>query len=177
MTELATFIISVDALQAVMATLPTEAQQPESGIFYDDGTLHVPERWVEQVAESVAAAVAPGASDRRRHAALRAYAADKRYAVETGGLVVGGRRIDTSRDSQALITGAHAYVSAADVPTVEFKAAGGWVTLTRADVQGIALAVAAHVQACFAVERAIDTAIEADEITSTTEIDAANWPA
>lgn len=103
---------------------------------------------------------------------LRAHAAVRRFAVETGGIVVGSATIDTSRDSQSMIAGALAYVQASGAATVEFKAASGWVTLSAEQVRTIALAVAAHVQRCFAAERAADEAIDAGTVSTFTEIDA-----
>lgn len=110
---------------------------------------------------------------------LVAYAAAKRYAVETGGIVVDGDTIATDRDSQAMIGNAFAYVTASGAVSVRFKAASGWVTLSAGAVKQLALAVGAHVQAAFAVEAEIDAAISASPptITTTDQIDAAAWPA
>lgn len=107
---------------------------------------------------------------------LVAYAAAKRYEVETGGIVINGAAIDTSRDSQSMITGAYAYSQANPGETIQFKAMGGWVTLDAATMAAIATAVGAHVQACFAAEAAVQAAITAGTITTTAEIDAAGWP-
>ena len=107
---------------------------------------------------------------------LLAYAADKRFQVETGGIEVGGATLDTSRDSQAMITGAYTYSQANPAEIVKFKAASGWVDLNAATLATIATAVGAHVQACFAVEASVAAEIEAGTITTTTEINAADWP-
>lgn len=120
---------------------------------------------LDEIAAAIAAAASPSA--------LKAHAAARRYAREVGGIVVGGVSIDTSRESQAKIAGAHAYVQASPAATVDFKATSGWVTLTAATVTAIALAVAAHVQACFAAEKTVDAAIDAGTITTTAEVDAA----
>ena len=47
--------------------------------------------------------------------------------------------------------------------TLDFKAESGWVTLTLAELQGIAAAITAHVQACFTAERVHHEAIDALE--------------
>ncbi|WP_054312928.1 DUF4376 domain-containing protein [Mesorhizobium sp. 1M-11] len=107
---------------------------------------------------------------------LTAYAADKRWQVETGGITVGGATIDTSRESQAMITGAYAYSQANPTETISYKAASGWVSMDAATLAAIATAVGAHVQACFAAEAAMAAEIEAGTITTTAEIDAADWP-
>lgn len=102
---------------------------------------------------------------------LRSYAATLRFKVETGGIVVGEATIDTSRDSQSMIAGALAYVQASGASSVEFKASSGWITLSAEQVRAIALSVAAHVQRCFAAERAADEAIDAGTVTAFAEID------
>lgn len=108
---------------------------------------------------------------------LLGYAAEKRWRIETGGITVAGAEIDTSRDSQAMITGAYAYSQAHPEGPIKFKAASGWVTFDAATMAAIATAVGAHVQASFAVEEDVDSAISAGTITSFAEIDAAEWPA
>jgi hypothetical protein len=107
---------------------------------------------------------------------LSAYAASKRYAVETGGIDFNGKRVLTDRDSQGLITGAYSYVQKNPTTTVSFKTADGFITLSADQVTAIADAVGAHVQASFAAEAAIDAEITAGTITTTAEIDAASWP-
>lgn len=107
---------------------------------------------------------------------LYSYAATKRYAVETGGIVINGMSVMTDRASQALITGAYNYVDANPDVTVQFKTTSGFVELTATQVKAVATAVAAHVQASFAAEGAIDEQIIAGTITTTAEIDAFTWP-
>jgi hypothetical protein len=107
---------------------------------------------------------------------LYAYAAAKRYAVKTAGIVINGMSVMTDRASQALITGAYNYVDANPDVTVQFKTTSGFVELTASQVKVVANAVAAHVQASFAAEGAVDQRIIADMITTTAEIDAVAWP-
>jgi hypothetical protein len=108
---------------------------------------------------------------------LYAYAATKRYAAETGGIVLNGMRVMTDRQSQSLITGAYNYVQANPEVTVNFKTAAGFVELTAAQMTAIANAVGAHVQASFAAEGEVDKQIIAGTITTTAEIDTFVWPA
>lgn len=110
---------------------------------------------------------------------LIAHAASKRYAIETGGITVNGAQIDTSRDSQAMITGAVAYLNNNPAATsVNFKALSGWVTLDKATMLAIGIAVGEHVQACFSAEMAVDADIKAGKITDASGIDAdQRWPA
>jgi hypothetical protein len=107
---------------------------------------------------------------------LYAYAAAKRYVVETGGIVFNSMSVMTDRQSQSLITGAYNYVDANPDLTVQFKTTNGFVGLTAVQVRDVANAVASHVQASFAAEGRIDQQIIAGTITTTVEIDAFAWP-
>jgi len=106
-------------------------------------------------------------------AALAAHAAAVRFAVETGGITVSGATVDTSRESQAMITGAHSYVLATPAAVIFYKSAGGFVTLDAATMVAVATAVGQHVQACFAREAEVVVAIAAETVTSRAAIDAA----
>ena len=110
---------------------------------------------------------------------LLAAVTDHRWAVETGGITLpGGIEIKTGIDDQARITSVIANARLAGVTSVDFKAASGWVTLTLEQIEGIAAAVALHVQACFASERGHHEAIEAlSDIEIAQDYDvAAGWP-
>lgn len=131
----------------------------------------------EQTDEALQAVLSPYGLYMPTAAGLTAYAAARRYSVETGGITVNGASIDTTRESQSLITGAYAYSQANPEAAITFKAKSGWVTLSAEQVAGIATAVAAHVQAAFATEQAVDAAIDAGTITTTAEVDGADWPA
>lgn len=132
----------------------------------------VAEGWVFD-GSSFAAPVVPPPTK----ADLKAYAASKRWEIETGGITVAGAAIQTDRASQAMITGAFAYAQPNPTASIAYKAAGGFVMLAAAEVEAIANAVGAHVQACFAAEAAIVGAIEAGAITTFAAIDGADWPA
>jgi len=105
-----------------------------------------------------------------------AYAADKRWRVETGGITVGGVPVATDRESQSLITGAHAYVQVNPGMTIKYKSGAGFVDLDAATVTAVATAVAAHVQACFAAEAEVAAAIADGAVTTTQQIDDWPWP-
>ena len=107
---------------------------------------------------------------------LPEYAAARRYAVETGGIVISGVAVATDRASQAMLAGAFAFANQNPEATIQYKAASGWVSLTHDQVVAIANAVGAHVQACFAAEHAVDAAIAAGTITTRSEIDEWEWP-
>ncbi len=105
---------------------------------------------------------------------LAAYAAARRYAIETGGITLpNGSQISTDRDSQALITGAWNYVQNSGATSVSFKTVSGFVTMDTATLKTVALAVGDHVQKCFAAEGSIDAGIAAETITTMAEVDAA----
>jgi len=110
---------------------------------------------------------------------LVGYAADKRFRVETGGIVVNGATIQTDRASQAMITGAVTLLNSdADLAQVDFKASGGWVSLDRQTMLVIGKAVGRHVQGCFSVERLFDADIAAGTITAAAQIESdSRWPA
>ncbi|WFP74492.1 DUF4376 domain-containing protein [Mesorhizobium sp. WSM4906] len=104
---------------------------------------------------------------------LTAYAAEKRWEKETGGVTIAGVQVSTSRDSQAMITGAYSYSEANPDETIKFKAASGWIEMDHNTVVAVANAVGAHVQACFSIEQAVSEAIAAGTITTREQIDAA----
>jgi len=109
---------------------------------------------------------------------LKHTAATKRWRVETGGITILGAAIPTSRDDQAMITGAVAFAQLNPAASIDFKASSGWETLSSEQMIGIGQAVGAHVQACFAAEAAIDADIDAGIITMVSEIEVdERWPA
>lgn len=110
---------------------------------------------------------------------LYAYARQKRYEVETGGVMFNGVLIRTDPDSQARITGAYTLLQADPTLTeVDWEAQPQqWVTVDADTMKAIGIAVGRHVQACFSTLRAVQAAIAAGTITTTAEIDAAGWPA
>lgn len=110
---------------------------------------------------------------------LTAAATSRRWAVETGGIELqGGIRVGTEKADQDRVTSVIVNATTAGVESVDFKAKSGWVTLTVAQVQGIASAIARHVQACFTAERAHHEAIAAlPSFEAALEYDVqAGWP-
>jgi hypothetical protein len=106
-------------------------------------------------------------------ALLLDHSASARWRKETGGINLAGQPIATDRESQGLISGAFALVQQQPETTIRFKTPSGFVTLDAAQMTVIAIAVAQHVQACFAIEADIAGDIASGEITTTAEIDAA----
>jgi len=106
--------------------------------------------------------------------ALVAYAADRRWQIETGGTDVGGVPIATDDRSKIMIMGAR--VAAADNPewqTVWHGADGQTYPLNAAAMIAISNAVEAHVNATFATFARLKVDIDAGDITTLNEIDAA----
>lgn len=85
----------------------------------------------------------------------RAALAAHRYTVETGGITVGATVVKTDPESQMKVTGAFVAITAGLIADVEWKGAGGWQTLTAAEITAVAQAVAAHVRKTYAVERTV----------------------
>ncbi len=105
---------------------------------------------------------------------LHAYAAAARYAKETGGITVNGAPIATDRASQALITGAWATTQINPAATIQWKGPNGaFVTLDAKALIGLASAVTAHVQACFAAEAQVTGDIASGKVKTTADVDAA----
>lgn len=111
-------------------------------------------------------------------AAKREEATAARWKHETGGIELGGVRVGTGLDDQNRISGVLSAIAVGGLDSVDFKAASGWLRLTAADLQGIAQAISAHVQACFSAERAHHEAI--DQLTSPAQVAAYDltqgWP-
>lgn len=104
---------------------------------------------------------------------LAAYAAARRFDLETGGVTLNGASIATDRDSQAMITGAYSFSQANPSSLINFKAETGWIQIDNATIVAIANAVGTHVQACFTLESQVDQEIASGTITTVAEIDAA----
>lgn len=93
--------------------------------------------------------------------AKKAELAAARYAAEIGGITFAGAAIRTDRESQALITGAALAASQDPEYSVVWKAEGGFVALTAEQIIAAAQAVRAHVEACFAREAELSSAVDA----------------
>jgi hypothetical protein len=107
-------------------------------------------------------------------AALRAYAAAARWREEIAGIAIGGLTVATDDRSKALIQGAYLQAQRDPAFTAQWKtAAGAFVTIGAAEIETVALAVAAHIQACFGKEAEVVQAIDNHVIDSFAQIDAA----
>lgn len=104
---------------------------------------------------------------------LKNYAAAARYNKETGGITVNGAAVATDRESQAMVNGAYAYALINPQLTISFKTEAGFTVLNATQITAVATAIAAHVQACFAVEASLDSGIDAGTVVTTAAIDTA----
>jgi hypothetical protein len=105
---------------------------------------------------------------------LKAYAANRRYEVETGGATIGGINVATDRESQAMLNAAYNIAQGNPQFTTMWKGADGtFNAIDAATVIALAQAVGAYVGACFGAEAAVVAKIEAETITTVAEIDAA----
>lgn len=132
--------------------------------WFDDGNTPLPVVPVKSLAEV--------------KADLAAAATAERWNRETGGIVLGGVQVGTTLDDQNRLSGVLSAIQLGGLESVDFKAQSGWVQLTAGELQGIALAISAHVQACFTAERAHHEAIE--QLQAQADVDAydvlAGWP-
>ncbi|AUY10728.1 DUF4376 domain-containing protein [Aeromonas sp. ASNIH2] len=123
-------------------------------------------------------AIAPSARV-RSPAVVLAAVAEKRWQVETSGIVVAGNLIKTDRESQAQISSTYTSLKSELIPDTPWKTADGtFVRVTLAQIEPIAQAVASHVRACFAAEVVHCQAIAA--LQTQAELDAydigVGWP-
>lgn len=118
---------------------------------------------------------APPLSPEGQKAQLVAYASNRRWLAETGGMTINGMAIPTDDRAKLLLLGAAQ--SMADGSSAPLVVAGtNYGTLSKAQFQAINTAVVAHVQSTFPVLASAIAAIEAGTITTTAQIDALAWP-
>jgi len=92
---------------------------------------------------------------------LKTELAEERWQLETGGLTVaGGLRVKTGREDRTALSEMLADMEARGLERIDFKAAEGFVTLSREEAQAVARAIAEHVQRCFSAERAAHVFID-----------------
>ena len=106
---------------------------------------------------------------------LVAYATDKRWRVETGGISFNGILVPTDDRAKLLLLGAATNMApGSSAPLI--VAGVNYGTLTDVQFKAINAAVIAHVQATFPVLASVLAAINAGTITTTQQIDSAAWP-
>jgi len=158
---------------------PEDDQSPALAEFerYGEETLTVDaERQVVVVTRAVVpwSAEEIAAAKAAQRDVLRQQIADRRWQAEVAGIDIGGIRIDTGRDSQALITGATVQAMLDPSYALRWKTPDGFVDLTAEQIIGVATAARAHVQAAFNREAELLEALEAG--TFTPEMLEEGWP-
>lgn len=78
--------------------------------------------------------------------------AARRYEIETAGIVINGKKISTTRESQTMLASAFQSLSAGLIPFTNWKDNGEWIRVDLATLTPIASAVANHVSNCFTAE-------------------------
>jgi hypothetical protein len=92
------------------------------------------------------------APDKTKEELISAVAA-RRYAVETGGIIRGGKRINTTRESQSMVTAAYQALSSGLISTTNWKADDGTFSAIDFDaLKPVATIIAQHVADCFTAE-------------------------
>jgi len=106
-------------------------------------------------------------------ARLKQVAARARLAREENGVMLSGIRIPTDASAQAKINAARgAYDNGTFAPSkvLDFKGRNGWVSITRAQLNAIYVAVVNHVQDGYTLERSISNGIDAGTITTIDQV-------
>lgn len=81
---------------------------------------------------------------------LQAYIRQRAYELEVDGMELNGTKLSTGRDDQAMLSGAVNFLTLNPQATIDWQASdGSFVSLNKAQVEGIASAVGTHVQAHF----------------------------
>ena len=107
---------------------------------------------------------------------LMAYAALKRWQVETRGTMFNGILVPTDDRAKLLLLGASSGMAdGSSAPLIVGNINYGM--MTKAQFQAASSAVIAHVQATFPVLASAISGINASTITTTAQIDALSWPA
>jgi hypothetical protein len=105
---------------------------------------------------------------------LVAYARDKRWQVEVGGIVVGGVPVATDDRSKVMIVGARLAAQADPAWSTIWQGSDGQAyPVDAAAMLAISDGVRAHVNASFATLASVAAGIEAGTIADTAGIDAA----
>lgn len=80
--------------------------------------------------------------------------AAKRYEFETSGFSLGSTVVDTSRESQSILTSAYISLKNNLITSVDWKdSTGTFVTLGLAEIEALSTAVSSHVQSAFTKEK------------------------
>ena len=117
---------------------------------------------------------APPLSPEGKKAALIAYAANKRWQVETGGVTVNGITVPTNADGQRKILGAAGYLAdGATSPLIIDGVVYG--EMSKAQFGVVNAAIVEHIRKSYVTLATVLAGINDGSITTTDQINAANW--
>lgn len=170
-----------DEDRAEFGMIPTVTETPEFNPEHTICTMNPYEAWVVTDVATATYTLTDRNVDDRKEELLSRLAA-KRWEVETGGIKINGSSIRTDEVGQGKITGALALMDKAPgLSSIDWEGQPGvWVTLDKATLEAIGVAVGMHVQACFSRARVISEAIQ--EASNHDELDDAQaeietgWP-
>lgn len=129
---------------------------------------------VDMTAEEIAELDATRAPAAPTVVQLLAYAGERRWRAETGGITVGDIAVYTDDRSKMMLIGARAAAEANPGFTTRWKTIdGSFVVLDATTLIALSNAVLAHVDACFAREADVQAAILEEEVTTREAIDQA----
>jgi hypothetical protein len=108
---------------------------------------------------------------------LKEYAANVRWQRQQLPLTLpDGTVVDATEASKAKIDQTLTVLEKGWVVSLDFKADSGWITVDLAGMTAVAQVLVAREQAQFTAEKAVDAAIDAGTVTTTTQIDGWDWP-
>lgn len=162
-------------LESLGYAVVTEGERPDGDVATEGQPEQRDGQWYQTwvVREFTAEELAEREQQQRDELAQQI--ATRRWQAEVAGIDIGGLRIDTGRDSQALITGATVQAMLDPSYALRWKTPDGFVDLAAEQIIGVATAARAHVQACFNREAELLEALEAG--TFTPEMLDQGWPA
>ncbi len=161
-------VVSPQELDNILARVSADARKsllyiPGEGAAA--GRLQYPESCAEEILAIDRSDARPG---------LTAYARDRRWRAEVSGITVAGVPVATDDRSKMMIIGARVAATADPAwRTVWHGSDGQGYPVDAAAMVAISDAVQAHVNATFTTLSAVLSAIEAGEITTQEEIEAA----
>jgi hypothetical protein len=100
--------------------------------------------------------------------------AAKRYEFETSGFNLGGTAVNTSRESQAILTSAYISLKNNLITSVDWKdSSGTFVTLGLPEIEMLSTAVSTHVQSAFSKEKLLTEQVAL--ALNKTDVDLVKW--
>jgi hypothetical protein len=93
-------------------------------------------------------------------ASLKVQIADRRWEVETGGIIRNGVAVATDLKSQSKLSGALQLVQAKPSTVIRWSGTDAWVGMNAATVAYLATEVGLHIQAAFVNQEILENAVD-----------------